>query len=81
MALSDLTASAGEAVAGRIAREWRVNDSDVLVRIRDAVDAAVSAERERCARVADEWAADHQAYPALPHAGNAIADAIRNRSK
>lgn len=58
MALTDLIATPGEAAAGALAREWKVSDPDVLVRVRDLVDAAVDAEREACAKIAERWPND-----------------------
>jgi hypothetical protein len=43
------------------------------------VQELVAAEREACAQIADDYAVEHAAYAALPLAGRAIAEAIRNR--
>lgn len=42
-----------------------------------AAEAALAAERERCAKIAEQFAEAHAQFPALPHAGRAIAAAIR----
>lgn len=42
-----------------------------------AAEAALAAERERAASIAEQFADEHAQFPALPHAGRAIAAAIR----
>jgi hypothetical protein len=83
MALKDLIARPGEKAAAAIMKEWRVSDLDLLARVRDLVDAAVAAEREACAKIAETVTGDFQRDTASRTESlvrKRIASAIRNHS-
>lgn len=50
--LKDLIATPGEAVVGRLAKQYRI-DTDVHALLISEIDKAIAAEREACARIAE----------------------------